>query len=147
MSDASRPEWLIVRAGTRRCALALADVVEIMRPQPITALPGLPASVLGSAVVRGDAVPVVHAASLLGEAVSDPLRLVTLRVADRYVALAVDDVIGLRRTDATQEAVMPPLLAGAAQHAVSALRVADSALVLVLDGMRLVPPDVWATLD
>lgn len=147
MTPARAADWLIVRAGTRRCAIALADVSETMRPQPITALPGVPPSVLGSAVVRGGVVPVVHAGVLLGEGPTPPTRFVTIKVERRAVALAVDDVIGLRHTTSAVEAEMPPLLAGAEAHAVSALGVADHELLLVLDGIRLVPQDVWAALE
>ncbi len=147
MSDGSKTEWLVVRAGSRHCALPLADVTETMRPQPVASLPGLPPAVLGSATIRGRVVPVVHAAALLGENATPPMRFVTLKIDQRCVALAVDDVIGLRRTTMQLEVAMPPLLAGAADHAVQALGIVDRELLLVLEGSRLVPPDVWAALD
>src|SRR5690349_11670254 len=98
MTGAARTDWLIVRAGARRCAIALADIGETMRPQPITTLPGVPPPVLGSAVIRGAIVPVIHAAALLGEGDSDPRRFVTIKVGHRSVALAVDEVMGLRHS-------------------------------------------------
>jgi len=147
MNHARGTDWLIVRAGTRRCAIALADVGETMRPQPITTLPGVPSTVLGSAVIRGGVVPVVHAGALLGESLTKPSRFVTIKVERRSVALAVDDVIGLRQTATALEAAMPPLLVGAEAHAVSALGVADRELVLVLEGIRLVPQDIWSAIE
>lgn len=140
-------EWLIVRAGTRVCALPVADVLETMRPLPVAPLAGAPPGVLGSAVVRGEALPVIHAGVLIGEERSHTGRFVTLRIAQRRVALAVDAVVGLRRFDVQASSHIPPLLAGALGDAVTALRVADEDLMLVLDGARLVPPDVWDALD
>ncbi len=147
MPSYSGTGWLIVRAGSRACAIALDAVIETMRPLPVVPMPGTPPSVLGSAVIRGAAVPVVHAATLFGEAHVRPARFVTLRVAGRCVALAVDDVIGFRNADAMKQAAMPPLLSQASEHAVAALTVSDDELVLVLEGMRLVPPDVWTALE
>jgi len=147
MPTRSGTGWLVVRAGGQTCAIALDDVIETMRPLPIVPLPGMPPAVLGTAVIRGEAVPVVHAAALLGDGQVRPTRFVTLKVADRCVALAVDDVIGFRHADATGEDAMPPLLRDAREHAVAALEVADHDLVLVLDGVRLVPADVWTALE
>ena len=61
-----------------------------MRPLPIRAV-GVPQhAVLGVAVIRGSTVPVVDVAAFFGECSAQPRRFVTVRVADRVVALAVE---------------------------------------------------------
>ncbi|MFL5302954.1 MAG: chemotaxis protein CheW, partial [Anaeromyxobacteraceae bacterium] len=59
MTGPSRPNVLLVRAGSRLCALPLACVVETLRPLHTSPLAGTPACVSGVAVVRGAPTPVV----------------------------------------------------------------------------------------
>jgi purine-binding chemotaxis protein CheW len=133
---------LLARARGRMCALPLACVVETMRPLPVTPLAGAPAFVRGLAVIRGEAVPVVDLAALLfGPAVEEPTRFVTLRVGDRRVALATGEVVGVRALP-TAGAPLPPLLDGSTA-ALAALGRLDGALLLVLEGARLLEDAPW----
>lgn len=120
-----------------------------MRPQPVRAFAGVPEFIRGLAVIRGAAVPVVDAASALfpEDGSSNPRRFVTLRTANRRLALAVDQVLGVRDIDASQLAELPPLLSGAREHAVSAMGTLDRELLMVLRSGRLVPDEVWTALD
>jgi purine-binding chemotaxis protein CheW len=133
--------------GSRACAIPIEHVRETMRPLAIERLPNVPASVLGVSVVRGSPVPVVAAALLLGvAATTPPKRFVSLTVADRHVALAVDEVVGVRVMNASAWTALPPLLQGADDDAVGALALLDGALLVVLESSRLVPDDAWAAL-
>lgn len=128
---------LLCRVGGRVCAIPLAEVVETLRPLPIEPMGGAPAFVLGAAVIRGRALPVVDAAQLLGEPGGAPTRFVTVRAGDREVALAVDAVLGVGALTAAEVAQLPPLL-GDAGGVVAALASRDAALLVVLRGARVV---------
>ncbi len=131
--------WLYCRAGFHLCALPLTHVVEIMRPQPVAAVAGGLGFVLGLAVIRGTAMPVISAAVLLGAADGNAGRFVSIRAGAGCAVLAVEDVLGVRYADAAQAAALPPLLDGVAGDAVAAIAVRDAGFLLFLNLTRLVP--------
>lgn len=119
-----------------------------MRPLSIEPLAAMPPFVLGLSIVRGHAIPVVDACNLLGSAeAAAPTRFVTLKVEERRVALAVDEVVGIRDVGAERSADLPPLLQEAGADVVSAVGTLDSTLLLLLRGARMIPPAVWTALD
>lgn len=153
-SSGSRPgagpggEFMLVcRARERVCALDLASVAETLRPLPIEPLAGVPEFVLGVALIRGEPTPVVDAGALLG--LSSPpsfTRFVTLRVGDRRVALAVEEVIGARALAGLSLTEVPPLLRHSNPQVIAALGAMDARLLTVLDTGRLVPEATWSAL-
>jgi purine-binding chemotaxis protein CheW len=143
-ADEARPQsWLLSRAGMRLCALPLDSVVETMRLLPIEPVERSAPFILGLCVLRGGPVPVIDLARLFGERTGRPQRLVAIRVADRLVALAVDEVLGLR---SIPSGALPPLLREAAGDVVSAIATLDAELLLFLDTTRVVSEDVLDSL-
>lgn len=144
----SESSVLAVRSGGRLHALALAQVVEVMRPLPVERLAGAPEFVDGLAIIRGNVTPVVDLAGLLGgtgKQVAEPTgseRFVTLRVAERRIALRVEAVVAIRSLVAAQCAALPPLWAGERPPAVAALGALDRELFVVLETTRLLPDDL-----
>lgn len=144
MPNAGPPQLaLFCRARARLCALPLNDVVETMRPLPVTGVPGVPPFVRGVSVIRGAPVPVVDVGGLLGDPPSaGATRFVVLRLGERRVALAVEEVLGLRELSSQQRSELPPLLKDAGD-VVSRVATLDAELLLVLATARLVPDSVW----
>ena len=100
-----------------------------MRPLPITPMSGLPSFVPGIAVVRGRPTPVVDLGLLLGSRVDlPPTRFVTLRLATRWLAVAVSSVRGIQT------------VAG------DGLTTLDGGLLLTVHAAQLLPPEVWRSL-
>lgn len=143
-TSSMRDGLVLLRVAGRACALRVGDVREVMRPQPIEPLAGAPPFVMGLAVVRGEAVPVLDLASLLGAEASAVTRFVTVKAGDRQVALAVGEVIGFSQNLAEGQALPP--LAVSAQSALEAVGALDRELLSVLGAARLVPESVWAAL-
>jgi purine-binding chemotaxis protein CheW len=133
---------LLVRAGTRICALPIGAVVETMRLLPVRPVPGVPEAVRGISILRGKPVPVVDLAALLGDA-EDPQagRLVAIRTGNRQVGLAVRDV--LRIVEIPGTGTLPPLLQDACAARVRAIAALDAELFWVLDAARLVSAETW----
>lgn len=76
-----------------RCAAPLDRLREILPRLEVTRLPGAPRAIRGLANVRGEILTVVDGRTVLGR--SDealPEATVLVRVGERTVALAVDDV-------------------------------------------------------
>ena len=106
------------------------------------------AFVLGVSVVRGFPVPVLDAALLLAATGrSSPDRFVVLRVGSRTAVLAVDTVLGIRSLERDALVKLPPLLSNAESAVIEAIATLDSELLVVLNCARIVPPEVWASLD
>lgn len=147
----TRELCLIFRVGRQLYALPTEHVAETMRPQPVSPIPGGPSFVLGVATIRGLPVPVVDAASAFADNGSDSIsqsaRFVSIKAAGRHVALAVDEVVGVRQINSAELSDLPPLLASAKERLVSAMGVLDGALLLVLRSGKLLPDAAWAAID
>ena len=135
---------LLCRVGDHSCALPLAHVVETMRPLPLLPLPGVEPCVLGMAVVRGSAVPVVDGRILLGALRPErPGRFVLLSLGARRAVLAVDGVAGVVTLDLSSLDELPPLAGVIAADVIAAIATLDASLLLVLRTACLVPEAVW----
>jgi purine-binding chemotaxis protein CheW len=136
---------LVVRAGERLCALPVSAVGETMRPLPVAPIAGAPPYVLGVAIVRGEPVPVVDLAALVGGGATAgaATRFVSVRSGGRVAALAVAEVLGVTSLG-PEGARNAPLLADACGGTLVALRARDEDLLLVLGAGRLVPPEATA---
>ncbi len=142
-----RMHCLVLGLGSRRCALPLAYVRETMRPQRLEAMEGAPTFVLGVTILRGHPVPVVDLARLLGaQDAQQASRLVTLRLGDRTLALAVGSVVGVRALDPNGLESLPPTLGLGREGAIESIGQLDGALLVVLRAMRILPEAVWQTL-
>jgi purine-binding chemotaxis protein CheW len=141
-------KFLLCRIGSRIGALTLKDVREVMRPLPIEPLAGMPAFVLGLAIVRGLPTPVIDAGRLLGPSrLPSPARFISLRLGDRTAALAVDEVLDVCALADRVAADIPPLLREAAADLVCAIGALDTELLLVLEAARLVPQSTWGAIE
>ena len=150
-STGARELCLIIRVGRHLYALPIESVAETMRPQSVRPISGTPPFVRGVAAIRGVPVPVVDAASAFAadapSSMSQSTRFVSLKTAGRWVALAVDEVLGVRHIDQTQLSAMPPLLAGANDRVVSAIGMLDGELLIVLRSGKVVPDPLWAAME
>jgi chemotaxis signal transduction protein len=148
---------LVFSSGKRIGALALEHVRETMRPLPVEPVDSPLGFVEGIAIVRGEAVPVVNAEALLyAHSVSEQAasrapvnrspvgRFIRLRIAERSVALAVSEVLGVFSRAALDIAALPPLFEGS--QAVGAVGRFDGRLLSVLEAASLVPDDAWIAL-
>jgi purine-binding chemotaxis protein CheW len=135
---------LVVRAAGATCAFPVSQVLETMRPLPIQPVANLPAFVLGVALVRGVAMPVVSLSAFFdGKAPGEGTRFVTLRAGARTVAVLVDSVVGIAELSRDNFQELPPLLSQIQPEVMETIGRLDSELVVVLRGARLVPDSVW----
>jgi purine-binding chemotaxis protein CheW len=119
-----------------------------MRPLPLVALAGMPSFVCGMSVVRGTPTPVVSLGGLLGAAEApEPSRFVTVRTGPRTVALAVEEVVGVRDLSTAPLMELPPLLGEAAAEVVATVGAMDAELLVVLRSARWVPAEVWQAIE
>lgn len=149
MSTASRdaPMTLVCRVRDLRVAIDLAYISEIMRPLPVSPLADMPAFVAGIAVIRGAPTVVVDAGALLVDAGERQwTRFVALRTSGGPVALAVEEVLGVRALDVVGLRALPALLSLVRTETVAAIGIRDRELLVLLDAARIVPESLLASL-
>lgn len=90
----SAAAWLLVRAGSRRVGLALADVLEVLDPGPVYRVPSSEPALRGITTARGGIMPLVHLGALL-DGTGCPERrgetAILIRLDGRRVCLEVND--------------------------------------------------------
>ncbi len=147
--DSGPNALLVCRVGGKVCGVALAHVVETMRPLPVEPLAHMPELTLGLSMIRGRPTPVLDARRLLGSPdTSVARRFVMLRVGlERRVALAVDEVIGIYQVSSSTLERLPAVARDRESQLVSALGALDQELLVVLEHAHLLPEDVWQTLE
>jgi len=142
----SAPLSLVLRSDCQICVLPLRHVVEILRPLEIHPVVDAPQAVEGLSVIRGEAVPVVDLAMLLGRSRGSRGRWIVVRAGERRVALSVDTVLGIREFSPSAWTALPPLVHDAGSAIMDALAVLDEQLLFVLKTGCLVPDAVWESL-
>jgi chemotaxis signal transduction protein len=83
--------FLLVRAGGRRVGLAIDAVIEVREPADLGMVPSVQPALRGLISLRGQLVPVLHLATLLGGASDEGSVVVITRLGGREVGLEVDD--------------------------------------------------------
>jgi purine-binding chemotaxis protein CheW len=129
---------LVFTVGDRHCALAVEDVIEVVRMVAVTPLPEAPAWVAGVINMRGRIVPVIDLRTRLGMPsrepdLSTPIILVGRdEAAAGLIADQAGDVLALPNA-----AVEPPRSDRAQAPAVSGVAREGDRLILLLDVERL----------
>jgi purine-binding chemotaxis protein CheW len=93
-----------VRVADEDYALSVADVLEVAELGDLTPVPGAGAAVVGVRNLRGQVVPVVDLATVLGlPTASSPERIVITEQGGRKAGLAVDEVAGVEELPESSE--------------------------------------------
>jgi purine-binding chemotaxis protein CheW len=143
MARTDRTHALLVRIGDVVGGLPIVDVVETLRPLPIQALAGMPAYVCGLSIIRGSPHAVVDLSRLVtGRAPDTFARFVVVRVGARHMALAVEEVVGVREIETPRLQRMPSLLSESGRHLTAGLGGVDRDLLLMLESSRVLLDDV-----
>jgi purine-binding chemotaxis protein CheW len=119
-----------VRIADEAYLLPVTNVREVVRRGTLTVVPDAPACVLGVCNLRGEVLPIIDTALMVGAGTAaDARSVVVLEHAGRRAGLAVDAVDDVEpMTDATQ-AAESPFLGGAS--------LVDGALIGHIDAGRL----------
>ena len=145
MNASPERSYLLVRCRSWLCAIPLAGVIETMRVLPLQPVAGVPAFVRGLALVRGELVPVIELAVLLGtQEPGTTHRLVLVRTQTHWLALAVDEVLRVVSGELPRGAEVAPLLSQALPEQVAALATLDGAALAILQSTNLLSADLFA---
>jgi chemotaxis signal transduction protein len=121
-----------VRVGAEHYALAVEQVLEVAEAGRLTPVPGAPPQILGVHNLRGQVIPVIALAGLLGLPQEQPARILVAELGERRAGLAVDEVLDVVELPAASEQSESPYLSGAA--------LVDGTLVGILDVEAVLAP-------
>lgn len=92
-----RPQWLVVRVGTRALGIPVEQVREVVRADGLVSVPGTPLAQAGIVNVRGAIVTVLDGAAVLtGVRAPAPASIVLVEHGARAIGVAVDAVQDVR---------------------------------------------------
>jgi purine-binding chemotaxis protein CheW len=103
-----------VRVAREHYALPVTRVLEVAELGDLTPVPGSPPSVIGVRNLRGQVIPVMALATLLGLSEEEPERIVVVEAGERCAGLAVDAVVDVGELPEASEQVDSPYLMAAA---------------------------------
>jgi purine-binding chemotaxis protein CheW len=132
-----RAEYLAFMLGTEAYAIQIGNIVEILKPLPITEVPRADPEVVGVMSVRGRLVTVVDLKRRFRLTRSFTMdkksRILLVDAADELIGLLVDEVLQVYRL--AESEVEPPQVLGTEQppHVVGIGRPAGGAVLLLLD--------------
>ena len=132
-----RAEYLAFMLGTEAYAIQIGNIVEILKPLPITEVPRADPEVVGVMSVRGRLVTVVDLKRRFRLTRSFTMdkksRILLVDAAGELIGLLVDEVLQVYRL--AEAEVEPPQVLGTEQppHVVGIGRPAGGAILLLLD--------------
>jgi purine-binding chemotaxis protein CheW len=94
-------------------ALPVEQVLEVAEPGDLAPVPGSPAQIVGVRNLRGQVVPVISLATLLGLPNEEPRRIVVAELGARRAGLAVESVLDVGEPPGSFEPTEFPYLSGA----------------------------------
>jgi purine-binding chemotaxis protein CheW len=132
-----RAEYLAFTLGTEAYALEIGNIVEILKPLPITEVPRADPELVGVMGVRGRLVSVIdlrrrfHLTSTFS--MDRKSRILLVDVGEEAVGLLVDEVLQVYRLSESE--IEPPTVLGTEQppHVVGIGRPHDGSVLLLLD--------------
>jgi chemotaxis signal transduction protein len=105
--------YLVFRIGEESFAVPVGQVLEVAELGTLTPVPGAPASVLGVRNLRGQILPVIDLAAILGTPrTRQPDKLVVAEEGGRRAGLALEDVTEVAILDDAMQDVESPFLSG-----------------------------------
>ena len=106
--------YVRIRVAAEAYAVPVGHVLEVAELGTVTAVPGAPALILGLRSLRGQLLPVIDLAAMLGLTRSaPPARLLVVEAAGQRAGFAVDEVTEVGEIPEPAEETRSSLLAGA----------------------------------
>ena len=130
----AKQEFFCFRLGDMQVGVASTSVREVVRVGPLTALPRVPAYVLGVCAVRGEVLPVIDLLRFLGKGearVTPRSRLFVGMSGTSFAAVVTDQVLGLKQIEVAN-ILPPPMGEASSEHLLGVVPGAKSGESLAL---------------
>ncbi len=129
-------KYLRFRVADEDYGVSLLEIREIIKPRPVTEVPGMSAFVLGVISLRGTIVPVLDLRLRLGLAIGEPCgreRIVIARKGEGMCGLLVDEVFQVLGLSGSEVGKAPPVLEGIDREFVRGIGRHGERMLIILD--------------
>ena len=95
-------QYVVFSIGEQLCALPIEEVIEIIRIQTITEVPGVNEYISGMINLRGNILPVIHLSQRFNKPIlplQKKTRIIITRDNDEDIGLIVDDVMMVQHVE------------------------------------------------
>ena len=126
-------KFAVFRIATELFGIAIERVVEIIRPQKVFTIPGLPQFLSGVITVRGIIVPLMDLRRRFGtEPSGKKERIIIVRVDRERIGLLVDEIREIASLAAEAITVPPSLFKGFKTEYITGLGKKDDTIIILL---------------
>lgn len=129
-------KYLRFRVADEDYGVSLLEIREIIKPRPVTEVPGMPGFVLGVISLRGTIIPVLDLRLRLGLAIGEPCgreRIIIARKGEGMCGLLVDEVFQVLGLSGTEIGKAPPVLEGIDREFVRGIGRHGERMLILLD--------------
>lgn len=129
-------EYLCCRVAHEEYAISIMAIKEIVKPRDVTAVPRMPAFIMGVISLRGVIIPVMDMRLRLSLPLStskDRERIIVLRMDSGFCGVLVDEVIQVARIKKSSIEEPPAVLAGIDRDFVTGLGHFDNRMLIILN--------------
>lgn len=142
LAEASREEaadflkYLRFRVADEDYGVSLLEIREIIKPRPVTEVPGMPGFVMGVISLRGTIIPVVDLRLRLGLAIGEQCgreRIIIARKEEGMFGLLVDEVFQVLGLSGSEIGKAPPVLEGIDREFVRGIGRHGERMLIILD--------------
>ncbi len=144
--DSGDGDFLCAMIAGRICGINIMRIREIIKPQPVTEIPGAPAFVSGIFTLRGDIIPVLDTRRRLGLEPSSSdggERVVVVRGGAGLTGLIVDRIIRVARLSGGSIQLGPIAFPEIGGEFVSGMGYLDECSVILLNVERVADIPPW----
>jgi len=131
---------IIFNLGNQTCGIDINNILEIIRPEIITAVPGSPDFVKGIIKLRGRVIPVIDLPARLGGGSSllmETTRIIIGEAGSATAGMIVDSVSEVFRFSTEQIKPPPDIITSKATSCLEGIVLVDERLIILLDLNRL----------
>jgi len=129
-------KYLRFRVADEDYGVSLLEIREIIKPRPVTEVPGMPGFVLGVISLRGTIMPVIDLRLRLGLEIGEPCgreRIIIARKGEGMFGLLVDEVFQVLGLSGSEIGKAPPVLEGIDREFVRGIGHHGERMLIILD--------------
>lgn len=132
----SEDQIVVFKLHDQLYGVNIASVLEIIRVETVTRVPGTPHFIEGIINLRGRVVPVMDLGGRFGlprSGVSDSTRVIIVEAGGVTTGMIVDSVSEVLRLPSSSLEPVPALIAGAGLEALKGVALVDQRMIIILD--------------
>jgi len=135
-------EFLSFRLGTEVYAVPLIRIQQIIKPRPVTLVPGAPEYIIGIISLRGTVIPIFDLRKRLGLPITEPTRssrIIIIKLEDETVSgVLVDQVMEVARVPQASIEATPAVFSGIEGEFIDGIARHKNQMMIVLNPAQVI---------